>query len=134
MSQKLSLLDAFLFQIIGQQVGIHLCFEQGYAGEFGFVNILCGFRVELEGGKDHDFRLGYKVRGFIEREFDLLLFERCKGRAKRNDNPLTPPCLPRWGAGFFGFGVGMEPARARERLDPCKRNALLALCANPCLI
>ena len=54
MSQKLSLLARLRFQILGEQVRIHLCLQQGDTRPVGLVNVLGRLGVELEGGEDDD--------------------------------------------------------------------------------
>jgi len=85
--------------------------EEGHAGFFfgEFVNVLGSFWIELEGGEDEDFGFGMEGAGFFPGGFDLAGFERGVIRAEGDDDAF--------GFYAFGFGVGVEPARAAEGDD-----------------
>ena len=103
-----------LFEVVRQQVGVHLHFEQSHAGPVGFVDVLGGFGVELEGGEDDDPGFGHEGVGFLKGESHLALLQRRMVRAETDDGALGCECggeifaYPVRAAGIgadFGFGV-----------------------------
>ena len=114
---------AFLLQVFGEQVGVHLGREEGHPGFFfgHAVDVFGSFGIEFEGGEDEDGGFRAKRSRFFPGEFDLPLFEQAVFGAEGNDDAL--------GLCAFGFGVGVQPARAGQRLDAGEVDVVAAFAA-----
>ena len=114
---------AFLFQVFGEQVGIHLRRQESHARFFfgHTVNVFGGFGIEFESGEHKDGGLRAERSRFFPGQFDLALFEQAVLGAKGDDYAL--------GFCSFRFGVGVQPARAGQRLDAGEVNMMAAFAA-----
>ena len=127
---------ALALEVVGQQVGVHLRLEQGDARPVGFVDVLGGFRVELEGGEYHDGRARHQRLRFLQGAGYLALLQRRVVGAERDYRPLRVI----GGAGFADavrpggvrarVALGVQPAGAGQRLDPREGDALAGLAAD----
>ncbi|HPU81055.1 hypothetical protein [Accumulibacter sp.] len=85
---------------------------------FEFVNVLSCLRIELEGGKDEQFRLGVKRPCFLPRMFHLALFQWRMLRAKGDHHTLRVVLLR--------LALGMQPAATGQRLKAAEADVLPA--------
>ncbi len=122
-----------LLQVVGQQVGVHLRLEQRHARPVRLVDVLGGFRVELEGGEDDRSSAWAQGLRFFKAMRHLPLFQRGVLRAEGNHDALR---LGRafsrtWSAAFVTEASGFRRRRAasdsRERLQAGEADVLPAL-------
>ena len=63
----------FLLEVLGKQVRVHLRLEERHAGPVSLIDVLGGFRVELECCEDDDFWFRDQKLRLLDSAFDLSL-------------------------------------------------------------
>jgi hypothetical protein len=119
-----------LFEVFGEEVGVHLHLEQSQAGPVGFVDVFGGLGIELECGEEKQFRTRYEGLSVFDRAGHLALFQWCVFRTEGDGDALgtgRSAGFVRWSC----LAVGVQPTAAREWLQPGKADVLTLLPPNP---
>lgn len=113
---------AFLLEVVGLEVGVHLDFKEGDTGPVGLVDVLCGFGIELEGGEDEDLGAGDEALRLFECHLDLSGVESGVLRAEGDGDLLLGVVR--------GLAVGVEPPGAAEGFESGEGDPLAAPAAD----
>lgn len=124
-------------EVAGAEVGVYLRLQQGGAGPSGFVDVLGYVGTELESGEDDCLRLRNETLGRLDGVRDLQLLQWRMVRPERDHEAGGLP----GGGGNIAEAVrslvirpclafGVEPPRARQRLQTREGDALSRLAAN----